>query len=292
MAQQKTTRHGFTLVELLVVIAIIGILISLLLPAVQAAREAARRSQCQNNLRQLGLAILNYENTKGAFPPSRVSKPNKHSWTPLGLPYCEQPGLAAQYRMDRDWAAPENREVVQTPLALFLCPSSPVREGDGISGSAHGDYGSLNEVKPDYYEATGVTPPILRQGVLEKQVPTKASSIKDGLSQTAMIGEDSGRPELWRLGYRAGTMKTKDGNGWADPDCGYSISGSSLDGKLPGGPCVVNCTNDSELYSFHPGGVNVCYADGSVHFISENIFHETLAALITRAGGESIDAPE
>lgn len=290
---------GFTLVELLVVIAIIGILIALLLPAVQAAREAARRTQCQNNMRQFGLAILNYENQRGSFPASRVTYPKEHSWTPLGLPFCEQPALQQQYRMDQNWTHASNRTIVKTQLAIFLCPSGPVREASPICEYAAGDYGSVNEVKMDYYENTLVPVPPLRGGVLQKEIPTKASWIKDGLSQTIMIAEDTGRPASWRKGQRVydpfppyNPSIVSDGHCWADPDTGFSISGTTKDGKYFGGDCVVNCSNDSEIYAFHPGGANVCYADGSVHFISEGIRHQTLTAMCTRAGAEAVEVPE
>ena len=286
-AQDCRARRAFTLVELLVVIAIIGVLIALLLPAVQAAREAGRKMSCQNNLKQIGVAIHNYENTHGAFPPSRVSSPRKHSWTPMALPFCEQAALAQQYRKDKDWNDAANRTVIQTPVALFRCPSTPERSEDPISGAGFGDYGSLNEVKFDFYESNGIKNPGQTGGVLLKSVSIKHSWIIDGLSNTIMIGEDAGRPDLWRRGVQVPDRRTNDGNGWADPNCGFSLSGTTLDGVLAGGPCVVNCSNDSELYSFHNGGVNTCFADGSVHFITEQIKPDVLAALITRAGKES-----
>jgi len=165
----RMRRDGFTLVELLVVIAIIGILIGMLLPAVQAVREAARRVNCLNNMRQLGLALHNYESANMAFPPSRL-EPNDQaipgdstnssgaesafqSWTTLILPYVEQSNLGDQFDFRQPWfdkVNSNNGNVIATPLDLFMCPSSPTSDAFDpyhVIGAAAGDYGSINEVK-------------------------------------------------------------------------------------------------------------------------------------------------
>src|SRR6476469_173915 len=130
-----TNDHGFTLVELLVVIAIIGILVALLLPAIQAAREAARRSQCLNNMKQLGVAFLNYESAKKQFPMSikRAGSTGHglNNWAPAVLPYIEEGNLVATYDLNEDWwrdkadGTPGNCTIVQTFLRVLVCPSSP-----------------------------------------------------------------------------------------------------------------------------------------------------------------------
>jgi prepilin-type N-terminal cleavage/methylation domain-containing protein len=124
-------RRGFTLVELLVVIAIIGVLVALLLPAVQAAREAARRAQCMNNMRQMGLAVLNYESAKTFLPPSHTRLPADASCITHILPYMEQGPLFAQYDLSKHWyddpagSTVSNRKLARTPLANLRCPSAP-----------------------------------------------------------------------------------------------------------------------------------------------------------------------
>jgi prepilin-type N-terminal cleavage/methylation domain-containing protein/prepilin-type processing-associated H-X9-DG protein len=282
-------RQAFTLIELLVVIAIVGILIALLLPAVQKVREAANKSKCGNNLRQLGLALMNYENSYGAFPPSRVSSPVKRSWTPIALPYIEQDNLKNLYKMNVGWNHPDNYGIISENIPLFLCPSVPPGRINPLAPNppfGFGDYGSVNEVKIEFYQVNKIPAPEDRNGVLQKEIAIRIAQVTDGCSNTIMIGEDAGRPSLWQLG-KAQSASTKDGWGWADPDCGFSVSGATLDGSKIDGPCVINCTNDSEFYSFHTGGVNVTFADGSVRFIGQSIKIDVLAALCTRNGGEA-----
>src|SRR2546421_5663133 len=119
-------RPAFTLIELLVVIAIIAVLIGLLLPAVQKVREAAARTKCQNNLKQLGLGLHNFHDANGAFPAARVSTPST-SWPPFVLPYIEQTALFQKYRFDVRWddAATNDAGTIQTPVTVFMCPSNP-----------------------------------------------------------------------------------------------------------------------------------------------------------------------
>src|SRR5438874_1179879 len=133
MPRHSFLRSGFTLVELLVVIAIIGVLLALLLPAVQMARESARRMSCQNNLRQLGLALHNFHDAYGGFPPARVNATaTSCSWPPFILPYIEQTNLFERYRFDLRWddASTNDNGVIQTTIKTFMCPSCPYRKYD------------------------------------------------------------------------------------------------------------------------------------------------------------------
>lgn len=279
-------RKAFTLVELLVVITIIGILMALLLPAVQWARESARRTYCQNNLRQWGLAFHNHENAKEYFPAGFRYQSPKGTFVSNLLPFIERGDL--HYDLTRDWDDPVNRTAIQTQLPLQQCPSSShgrIASDYPDLQAAAGDYTSTHGVNCGYCVLSGwpLYDPPDRNGALI-DVPLKSAAIRDGLSQTFLLQEDAGRPELWRKG-RIGLGESTNG-AWADPDFEIALDGSdrgNVGGGQKMGDCVINCTNDNEAYSFHSGGAFMLLADGSVHFISELIAAKTFAALTTRA---------
>ncbi|MBY0512595.1 MAG: DUF1559 domain-containing protein [Gemmataceae bacterium] len=292
-------RHAFTLIELLVVIAIIAILIGLLLPAVQKVREAAARAKCQNNLKQFGLALHNYAGTNdNKLPASRVTVGGVskfRSWTPVALAYVEQDNVGRLWNQTVKWNTGTNLTTSQTTFKLFMCPSAPdARKPSPAYGNlGPGDYGSVNAIRRRFYTANGVPNfPVAgsgagdeAMGALMKEFDTPILAITDGTSNTVMLAEDAGRPNLLQKGKDTGAV-TADGHGWADPDCGFSVDGVQADLVTTGGTCVINCTNDSEFYAFHPGGINVCLADGSVRFVREGIAPATLAALVTRDAGD------
>ena len=299
----RSSRSGFTLIELLVVIAIIAILMGLLLPAVQKVREAAARLSCQNNLKQFGLAIHNYANTNnGNFPATRVSDPvtgksKFRGWTPLALPYVEQDNVAKLWDFTRKWNVDPNLTTAQTSFKLFRCPSAP--DGRVVPSSltaalGYGDYGTMNAVRRRFYTANNVpnfpTPGTKADdeanGAMAKDRDTPILAVTDGTSNTILLAEDAGRPNLFQRGRNVGTA-TADGWGWADPDgVGISLDGVQADLVTTGGPCFINCTNDSEVYSFHSGGVNVLMADGSVRFVRESVSPANFAAMVTASAGD------
>jgi prepilin-type N-terminal cleavage/methylation domain-containing protein/prepilin-type processing-associated H-X9-DG protein len=222
-------RGGFTLVELLVVIAIIGILIALLLPAVQAARESARRTQCQNNLKQIALAALNYENNFKVFPPAVVNGPSasaqgldeylispgvwaRHGTLSIFLPYMEQSqvleiGTGFNYRLN--WDDPVNRPAASTRIRAYECPSSPslpvipAKPGTWDWSPAAADYMAVSRANSNtaVWSGLGLAMPatVNVNAVLTANRRTPASEILDGLSNTLMLGESAARHEGWAL---------------------------------------------------------------------------------------------
>jgi prepilin-type N-terminal cleavage/methylation domain-containing protein/prepilin-type processing-associated H-X9-DG protein len=312
-------RRGFTLIELLVVIGIIGVLIGLLLPAVQKVREAANRMKCTNNLKQLGLALHQYEATFGKFPPGQVIGPLPeagvpqavdHGWGPFILNYIEEDALAKAYRWDLGNGQPENQQVVITQLKVFQCPSAePDRYFYGGPFAVYGGKAACGDYGPTWgVDAALVTRGLINEpadsqcfipgwpnsipdlwvyrGVLVPNEMTRVSQIRDGTSCTILLAEDAGRPRLWQAGT-PGPDQTVIGGPWEAFFSGFVVRGSNLDGSSPGS-CTINCTNDREVYSFHPGGANAVFADGSVHFLSANMSIKVLAALVTRAGEEVV----
>jgi len=309
-------RQAFTLIELLVVIAIIAVLIGLLLPAVQQVREAANRMSCTNNLKNLGLAAHNYHDAYGRFPPGalgpRAGFPQfnglkEHGMATFLLPFVEQSSLFQQYRWDVSWLDPPNQPVVTTQLRVWQCPSAEAnRVHDGslvtvtppteelFSGSAAcADYAGILGVHAGLVQ-TGLVGPLsgprdvagYYEGVFVVNANSRMADILDGTSNTILMAECAGRPQLWQ-----GRSKVPNvwltGGPWASRGLLWG-RGATPDGTGFYGTCAVNCTNDREIYSFHPGGANAVFADGSVHFLQAALNIRILASLITRAGGERL----
>ncbi len=293
--RRGATPAGFTLVELLVVIAIIGVMVGLLLPAVQAAREAARRMQCSNNLKQVALGLHNYHSAFNQLP--RQNQPNRgHTWAVGVMPFIEQPAVYEQYDFNIDWDAAGNRQIIQTNINTYLCPSTPDNQmlaNDGGFLSATTDYvppGSIASVLNNSGHITFRHNP---NGLLRGNVVTRFRDALDGLSNTMLMTECAGRPQFFILN-RLGPATHDNGcdnadvtnslsqwGGWANPGHAIPIHGFQPDGQSCTGPNVINRTNNNEAYSFHTGGLQINLADGSVRFISEQIDAEIFVSLIT-----------
>lgn len=288
-------RLGFTLVELLVVIAIIGILIALLLPAVQAAREAARRSQCTNNIKQLGLAMHNYHDTFKIFPYGYVDNAamlsrKRDCWMQRILPFVEQTALNDQYMAFMGaWIMDTPVEIKDAVITAFVCPSDASQPafggGGGLRSGGYGFQGNYAVCVGDLAMRTDqTTSSTWNRGLFWHNSNTKMASIVDGTSNTLMYSE----------GVCRGSGKTTPG-GWGDlggywggaPHGSYGFTtlygpNTTVPDRIyecksitwPQAPCT-SVTGDALKYNFarsyHPGGVIVGLADGSTRFISETI---------------------
>jgi prepilin-type N-terminal cleavage/methylation domain-containing protein len=319
MKLQSARPQGFTLVELLVVIAIIGILVALLLPAIQAAREAARRMQCTNNMKQLGLAILNYESGKkqlplaytpnyignnltggcsgGSAPSTFFTNPSnskkRHFVLTFLLPYMEQQALYDQIDQSKDWNAiaintktgKSNAATTKVDIPDFLCPSADARPE-----SATTDYYTIVDVNESNYcsliEGVGLSK--TKRSVenlvgMLQDTPTAVRKVTDGLSKTFMLFESAGRPNNYDRN-KAIVQTMTDDYQWAD-DGVYALIGNSADPACPL-TTVMNCNNYQGLYSFHPGGVVQLYGDGSADLLGEDIDLDSFVSLFTRGADD------
>jgi prepilin-type N-terminal cleavage/methylation domain-containing protein/prepilin-type processing-associated H-X9-DG protein len=309
MAPHRPRRpRAFTLIELLVVIAVIGILIALLLPAVQKIREAAARMSCSNNLKQIGLAAANYAGDyNSAFPPALLTSPyTAKGWGVFLLPYVEQAPLYNQYNQGATFFAVDpngafnNQAISNTFIKIYNCPSAPPPSVYTYTFNYPG-YGPITwQAAPsDYSPVAGVSQSLANylglnsgnlQGALQPDAGTLIVAIADGTSNTILYAEIAGKNKLYQAGHNTGaTLSGYYGGegGWADATSGGSLLyGSSADGTVTPGPCGINCSNDYGLYSFHTGGANCVFCDGSVRFLSASMEVTALAYKVTRAGGE------
>lgn len=300
--RQRLHRAGFTLIELLVVIAIIAVLIALLLPAVQQAREAARRTQCKNNLKQIGLALHNYHDTYSRFPIAFewIDKPDGTSflrgWAMRILPQLEQGALWEQWNLNLGHPESPNRQLVATGLPVFICPSTaqptvaefPV--ADWMSGYSEG--ATVRAGRCDYYAASETTDAAGNyvddwDGVLFYDQSYGIRDITDGTSSTLLVGEMAGFPTVYNRGRRPDPTLTPNlQNGhWA---AGNRLQVAPFDAQgltWGAGNKLINSTNrwGANLFSFHPGGVHSLLCDGSVRFINEN----TDAVIVRRLFGKN-----
>jgi prepilin-type N-terminal cleavage/methylation domain-containing protein len=268
---------AFTLVELLVVIAIIGILVALLLPAVQAAREAARRTQCINNLAQLTLAVQNYDMAHGVYPPGTLNdkgpivnerKGYHHNWIVQLLPYMEQRAAYEHIDFSVGVYDDKNKEVREVRIQAIYCPSMAVGYERGQAFSCYAG------VHHDLDAAIDVD----NHGVFILNKAMRYEDVSDGVSHTLFVGEKI--PDAQNdLGWMSGTR-------WTLRNTGVPLNASrnAQRGRpaQPPAPPVIVGGFDSE----HPGGVNFAIGDGSVRFVSESIPAETLQQLAHRADGK------
>ena len=295
----RRPRRGFTLIELLVVIAVIALLIALLLPAVQSSRHAARRTQCTNNLKQVGLALANYESSQRVLPPGYISGADAANadtgpgwgWAAMILPQVEQPALFNAINFAG--AIPLQTTASLTNLAGFLCPSDSVRPSWHVyvRNLAGTPTGLLGQVAPSNYVGVYGTsdPGIDGDGLFFRNSAVAPRDVTDGLSQTLAVGERGHRlgQATWTGAVTGAVLFPDDNDGVGYPraeDAPGMILGHAGGRRGPGDPgAEVN-----QFFSQHPGGVNFLLADGSVRFLKTTMSYPAFRALATRAGGETI----
>jgi prepilin-type N-terminal cleavage/methylation domain-containing protein len=301
---------GFTLVELLVVIAIIGVLVALLLPAVQAAREAGRRSTCMDNMKQIALAVLNYETNRrslplaftpnittaqrigacnGLLPPTKLkTNPSnglkKHFFLTFILPYLERQTLYDSIKLDLNYDEGTNDAATKQDIKEFICPSADTRKAKYAT-----DYTTLVTIDPIIYcrfiEGAGLAS---KKRNVEKlagflsDMPLKSAHVTDGLSNTFMLFESAGKPNHYINGVLNPDDQVPEWKyRWAS-DKTYDVIGSSNQTTCPV-RTMMNCDNYHEVYSFHPGGALFAFGDGSVDYLRNDMDLDTFVSLFTRA---------
>jgi prepilin-type processing-associated H-X9-DG protein len=293
---------------LLVVIAIIAVLIGLLVPAVQKVRAVASRAACLNNLKQLGLAYQNYNMTNGGLPPGYISDPQRATgWAIFILPHLEQEPLYKAYDLSAPFFSSGNQAVISTRISGLQCPASPSRDSsqDPYTFSpitvsppvtwraSPSDYTPLGPASNALVLSCGkLFVEDQYQTALHSDKRTPLRDITDGASNTILLVECAGKPMLWRSGRTAGQRITAAYGGlggWGDSSVVTTqLYGASPNGLTAGGLCGINCSNEFGLYSFHIGGANTVFVDGSVHFLSNDMDMRTLIALLTSHGGEIV----
>lgn len=280
----KRLHHGFTLIELLVVIGIIAVMIALLLPAVQQAREAARRSQCKNNIKQIALALHNYESTYSTFPLGVLGTTGTSSnlnplttWQTLILPNLDQAPLYTHYNFNVAYDNAVNSTTVIAILPVYRCPTQT------IDGVIDGKYGVT------HYAGNAGTAPGANDGILFSLSSVQFRDVTDGTTNTTIAGEIAGEMRGWARGSCNGCSSCSGGGGsqgfaravlrwWkAAPSCAQGGFNR---------PVTNCCESLFQFSSPHVGGSHFALSDGSGRFISQSINVQVYKALITRGGGE------
>jgi prepilin-type N-terminal cleavage/methylation domain-containing protein/prepilin-type processing-associated H-X9-DG protein len=321
MTMHRPKAAGFTLVELLVVIAIIAVLIGLLLPAVQSAREAARRSACSNNLKQIGLALHNYHSSFNVFPPgvewSEIWPPavggyNGPTWIAKILPYLDEKSLADRYNKNFGFGSGSgpNMVIASQQLPAFLCPSDEQQPNTNVNGPypngayAKGNYAGNNGVGPmqdaNNDPMCSGCPVPRRPGIFMHDSRTSIAKITDGTSKTAMVGEllkgpgRNGGQEGWQgvMHYPEGCMYQHDRapNTSVPDDLRTGWCGT----PRPFAPCTEAYSPGAtrlilSARSRHPGGAHVGMADGAVRFADDSISLSTWRNLGIINDGQALE---
>lgn len=316
-------KPGFTLIELLVVISVIAILIMLLLPAAQAAREAARRAQCVNNLRQVGLGMHQYHDTYGTFPAAYLTRPGGDmvhgtpdsqtgdagpgwAWLSRLLPHLEQANLFQAMNHQLPCWTPAQVTAVETVIQVFLCPSDPtglrhaqitdVNNNSLAAGRPAIASYVANAGQYNLWDIPAADLSSLANGPLFRNSRTKISSVTDGLSQTIFVGEHSGSlsPKVW-AGVTPGAIvrvaerfRSRSASSWEYAAAYVNVHTGPSPNEHPPVIHVPNAPvgHTDQMFSDHPAGLNVLMGDGSVRFVTERINPWAWVSLNTMNVGE------
>jgi len=323
----RRPRAGVTLIETIVVIGIIGVLLAILIPAVQSVRESARRTTCQNNLRQMALAVHNHEATHRVLPDLYVgnflAQPRAaldefhfHSWRTGILPQLEQMALYERIDLSQPATVAANQANLNVSVSIFVCPSTSIQNAI-VPDIFEYNNGAIptkrvgTAARSDYEAIAGVNykPAVTGSGDLsgvkfgpwgETQYDAnrntvsynsgRFASVSDGLSNTILIGERAGRPDWYRRGMTVDPYPYSDPNKGMDfHEAVWGIS-THIWWLVFDHKQAINDTNATGIFSFHSSGANVGLADGSVRFLSDTKAQETLNALVTRSAGDATNA--
>ena len=304
-------RRAFTLVEMLVVISIIGMLMALLLPAVMAARHAAWRAGCQNNMRQIGVALEHYQVQLRRYPSGVLGSTGStsaaeplHTWLALTLPYVEQSNLHEAYDFDVRFDDPNNAQAVALVLPLYVCPAAD----DALLDERYG---------PNNYAGNAGTTPGADDGLLYPLSGVRDVDMRDGKATTVAVSELQWEMGGWARGAMNLGTGSSGGSGSGGGGSGGGGGGSGGGGSGGGGgqgfargvlrwwkaapncaqpginPPETNCSNSAErrfqFSSGHIGGAHFLFADGRVQFLKDEIDPGVLRSILTRSGGEIVD---
>ena len=310
--RQSRLRSGFTLVELLVVISIIGILVGLLLPAVQAAREAVRRIQCANNLKQMGLGFHNYHSVYNKFPVggagvasatnAAIRRQWRPSWGSTLLPFMEQTALYNELNLDVPYLDSVNQPGGAKLVPIYLCPTAPKNDltrpnGDTPTATIKygrtdygGNYGEralrcapLTNCQNNYADTGGSSSTARGVLLFGQEAQLGVRDILDGTSQTIIVGEaPEGLHSIW-IGHKnlfdqSAPISAPTGSGSPWASCAVALK--SREGNF--------CDFGQEFHSYHAGGANFLMVDGSASFVSAQLDVKVFAALLSRIGGEIV----
>lgn len=298
MKRGASQARGFTLIELLVVLTIISVIVALILPVLASGREAARRTQCFNNLFQFSVAIQNYANLYNVLPPGVVDQPRPirnipdgyhFAWTTQLLSYLEQSAVVASLEQSTSLYDPVNTGGRSIVINILQCPSDPgpVKRADGVAGNSYA--ACHNDVEAPIA--------VTNTGTFFLNSLIRYEDIPDGSSNTIFLGEKLRNP--FDLGWASGTRATLRNTGTPinSGDILYSptpIQTWGADGRVGSGPAIRPDPKNPGLVggfaSKHPGGADFAFGDGSVRFLNETISHEVYRCLGNRADGEMIGA--